>query len=406
MGLIVQKFGGSSVADAERIHRAARRIIATKHAGNQVVVVVSAMGDATDNLIKLARQVCEIPPKREMDQLLATGEQVTIALMAMAIHSQGHEAISFTAGQIGLITDTSFSKAKIQSINKARVFEQLSAGKIVIVAGFQGVTPEGDLTTLGRGGSNATLVALGAVLQADCCENFTDVDGIFTADPRLVPTARKIDRISYDEMLELSGLGAQVLQTRAVEFAKKYNVPLHVRNSQNDNEGTWIVSESRNMENIVVSGCALKKDVTRVGFKGVPDVPGVAARIFSTIADANIIVDDIIQTVSADGTAAISFTVEHGDITDLKPVVEKLVCDLGGQTAATFDAGLAKVSVVGVGMRTHTGVARRMFTALADNKINIQNITTSEIKISCIVAKEDGTRALNVVHDAFELGRT
>jgi len=406
MGLIVQKFGGSSVADAERIHRAARRIIATKHAGNQVVVVVSAMGDATDNLIKLARQVCEIPPKREMDQLLATGEQVTIALMAMAIHSQGHEAISFTAGQIGLITDTSFSKAKIQSINKARVFEQLSAGKIVIVAGFQGVTPEGDLTTLGRGGSNATLVALGAVLQADCCENFTDVDGIFTADPRLVPTARKIDRISYDEMLELSGLGAQVLQTRAVEFAKKYNVPLHVRNSQNDNEGTWIVSESRNMENIVVSGCALKKDVTRVGFKGVPDVPGVAARIFSTIADANIIVDDIIQTVSADGTAAISFTVEHGDITDLKPVVEKLVRDLGGQTAATFDAGLAKVSVVGVGMRTHTGVARRMFTALADNKINIQNITTSEIKISCIVAKEDGTRALNVVHDAFELGRT
>lgn len=405
MGLIVQKFGGSSVADAARIHRAARRIIATKQAGNQVVVVVSAMGDTTDDLIQLAKQICDNPPKREMDQLLATGEQVTIALMAMAIHAQGHEAISFTAGQMGLITDAAFSKAKIQSINKARIFEQLSHGKIVIVAGFQGITPEGELTTLGRGGSNATLVALGAVLSADACENFTDVDGIYTADPRIVPTARKIDRISYDEMLELSGLGAQVLQTRAVEFAKKYNVPLHVRNSQNDNEGTWIVSETRNMENIVVSGCALKKDVTRVGFKGVPDVPGVAARIFSTIADANIIVDDIIQTVSLDGTAAISFTVEHGDIADLKPVVEKLVKDLGGQTAATFDAGLAKVSVVGVGMRTHTGVARRMFTALADAKINIQNITTSEIKISCIISKEDGPRALNVVHDAFELGK-
>lgn len=405
MGLIVQKFGGTSVADAARIHAAARRIIAAKEAGNQVVVVVSAMGDTTDHLIDLARQVCPNPPKREMDQLLATGEQVTIALMAMAIHAQGHQAISFTGGQIGLITDTAFTKARIQSINKARIFDQLNAGKIVIVAGFQGVTPDGELTTLGRGGSNATLVALGAVLKADACENFTDVDGIYTADPRIVPTARKIDRISYDEMLELSGLGAQVLQTRAVEFAKKYNVPLHVRNSQNGNEGTWIVAETRNMENIVVSGCALKKDITRVGFKSVADRPGIAALIFSSIADANIVVDDIIQTVSPDGTAAISFTVEHGDIADLQPVVDRLVKELGGSTTATYDAGLAKVSVVGVGMRTHTGVAKRMFSALANAKINIQNITTSEIKISCIVAKEDGPRALNVVHDAFELGK-
>jgi aspartate kinase len=405
MGLIVQKFGGSSVADAPRIHRAAKKIIAAKQAGHQVVVVVSAMGDTTDDLIALARQVCDNPPKREMDQLLATGEQVTIALMAMAIHAQGHEAISFTAGQMGLVTDTAFSKARIQSINQQRIIEQLQNGKIVIVAGFQGVTPDGDLTTLGRGGSNATLVALGAVLKADVCENYTDVDGIYTADPRIVKTARKIERISYDEMLELSGLGAQVLQTRAVEFAKKYGVPLHVRNSQNDNPGTWIVAETPNMENIVVSGAALKKDVTRVSFKTVPDKPGMAAKIFSTIADANIVVDDIIQTVNADGTAAISFTVEHGDLADIKPVVEKLVTELGGQTQAVYQADLAKVSVVGVGMRTHTGVARRMFTALAENKINIQNITTSEIKISCIISKEDGPKALNVVHDAFELGK-
>jgi aspartate kinase len=405
MGLIVQKFGGTSVADAPRIHKAARRAIAAKEKGNQVVVVVSAMGDTTDDLIALARQVCENPPKREMDQLLATGEQQTIALMAMAIHAQGHEAISFTGGQIGLVTDTSFSKARIQSINKQRIFEQLGAGKIVIIAGFQGVTPEGDYTTLGRGGSNATLVAVGAVLQADVCENYTDVDGIFTADPRIVPTARKIDRISYDEMLELSGQGASVLQTRAVEFAKKYGVPLHVRNSQNDTEGTWIVSETPNMENIVVSGAALKKDITRVSFKAVPDRPGIAARIFSTIADANIVVDDIIQTMNPDGTAAVSFTVEHGDLADIKPVVDRLVADFGGTAQATYQADLAKVSVVGVGMRTHTGVARRMFTALAEHKINIQNITTSEIKISVIVSKEDGPKALNTVHDAFDLGK-
>src|SRR6059058_6381323 len=234
MGLIVQKFGGSSVADAERIHRAAARAIATREKGNQVAVVVSAMGDTTDDLINLAKKICPNPPKREMDQLLATGEQQTIALMAMAIHAQGHGVISFTGGQIGLVTDNSFSKARIQSINKQRIYQELEQGRIVIVAGFQGVTPEGDVTTLGRGGSNATLVALGATLKADVCENYTDVDGIYTADPRIVKNARKIDRISYDEMLELSGLGASVLQTRAVEFAKKYNVPLHVRNSQHD----------------------------------------------------------------------------------------------------------------------------------------------------------------------------
>ncbi len=409
MGLIVQKFGGTSVADAEKIHRAARRAIAEKSKGNQVVVVVSAMGHTTDELIDLAKQVCgfggcdKVPPKREMDQLLVTGEQVTIALMAMAIHAQGHEAISFTGGQIGLVTDSAFSKARIQSINKQRIFQELDKGKIVIVAGFQGVTPEGEVTTLGRGGSNATLVAVGAVLSADVCENYTDVDGIYTADPRIVKNARKVDKISYDEMLELSGLGASVLQTRAVEFAKKYNVPLHVRNSANDHPGTWIVAETPNMEHIVVSGAALKKDLTRVTIKDVPDHPGIAAQIFATIANANIVVDDIIQTVSDDNTANVSFTVEHGDLNDLKPVVDRLTRELGPGTKATYQSELAKVSVVGVGMRTHTGVAQRMFKALADNKINIQNISTSEIKISCIIDREQSAKALQVVHDAFEL---
>ena len=412
MGLIVQKFGGTSVADAGRIHRAAAKAIAAKNKGHKVVVVVSAMGDTTDDLIGLAKQVCthggrEIqPPKREMDQLLVTGEQVTIALMAMAICAQGHEAISFTGGQIGLTTDATFSKARIQSINYQRIEEQLGKGRIVIVAGFQGVTSEGDVTTLGRGGSNATLVAVGAVLKADVCENYTDVDGIFTADPRIVKNARKIDRISYDEMLELSGLGASVLQTRAVEFAKKYNVPLHVRNSQNDNEGTWIVAETPNMEHIVVSGAALKKDLTRVTVKNVPDRPGIAAKIFSDIAQANIVVDDIIQTVMEDNnTANISFTVEHGDLHDIKPVVDKMVKELGGATKATYHGNLAKVSVVGVGMRVHTGVAYRMFSALAQAGVNIQNISTSEIKISCIIDTEQGPKALQTVHDAFELGK-
>lgn len=411
MGLIVQKFGGTSVADAPRIHRAARRAVAAKEAGNQVVVVVSAMGDTTDDLLELAKQVCTyegkeaVPPKREMDQLLVTGEQVTIALMAMALHAQGHEAISFTGGQIGLVTDDAFSKARIQSINKQRIFEQLDKGRIVIVAGFQGMTAEGDYTTLGRGGSNATLVAVGAVLKADVCENFTDVDGIYTADPRICKNARKIDRISYDEMLELSGLGASVLQTRAVEFAKKYNVPLHVRNSQNDNEGTWIVAETPNMEHIVVAGAALKKDLIRVTFRAVADRPGIAAKIFGEIAAANIVVDDIIQNVMDDDTANISFTVEHGDLNDVKPVVDRLAKELGAKIAPTYHADLAKVSVVGAGMRNQTGVAQRMFKTLADAKINIQNITTSEIKISVIIDKADGPKALQLVHDAFELGK-
>ena len=348
MGIVVQKFGGTSVATAEKIHIAARKVVAAKLAGNQVAVVVSAMGHTTDELIDLAKKVCgqTIPPKREMDQLISTGEQVTIALIAMALNAQGHDAISFTGGQIGMITDENFSKARItKDINAKKIHDELNKGKIVIVAGFQGVTENGDITTLGRGGSNATLVALGAALHADVCENYTDVDGIYTADPRVVPDARKIDRISYDEMMELSSVGASVLQTRAVEFAKKYNVPVHVRNSQNENPGTWIVAETPEMEHIVVSGCALKKDLTRVTLKQLPDKPGVVAQLFQACGDANIVVDDIIQNSMEDGTANVSFTVEHGDVADLKVVVDTQLKSLGGGTAK-YDANLAKVSVV------------------------------------------------------------
>ncbi len=406
MGIIVQKFGGTSVATPERIHKAAEKVVAAKNAGNQVVVVVSAMGHTTDELVTIATKVWGDtpgqPPKREMDQLLATGEQVTIALIAMALAAQGHEAISFTGGQIGLITDENFSKARVKEIDKQKILAELDKGKIVIVAGFQGVTSSGDITTLGRGGSNATLVAIGAVLHADVCENYTDVAGIFTADPRIVKDARLIKEISYDEMMELSSVGASVLQTRAVEFAKKYNVRIHVRHSQTDQPGTMIVAETKAMEHIVVSGCALKRDLTRVTLKNIPDRPGVVATIFAAVGEAHVVVDDIIQNVMADGTANISFTTEHGDVADLKPVVEKQLQELGGGPA-TYDTHLAKVSVVGVGMKQSTGVAAKMFGALAREKVNIQNISTSEIRISCIVSKDDAEKALRAVHAAFEL---
>jgi aspartate kinase len=410
MSIIVQKFGGTSVASAEKIHKAAEKVVAAKKAGNQVVVVVSAMGHTTDELVDLAQKVWDgrdgQPPKREMDQLLATGEQVTIALIAIALAAQGHEAISFTGGQIGLITDENFTKARVKEIDHQRIIKELDKGKIVIIAGFQGITSDGHVTTLGRGGSNATLVAIGAVLKASVCENFTDVAGIFTADPRIVPDARLIKEISYDEMMELSSVGASVLQTRAVEFAKKYNVKIHVRNSQTDQPGTMIVAETQAMEHIVVSGCALKRDLTRVTLKQVPDHPGVVATLFSAIGEANIVVDDIIQNVMADGTANISFTVEHGDVTDLKPVVEQQLKTFGAPAGvAIYDTDLAKVSVVGVGMKQSTGVAAKMFGALAREKINIQNISTSEIRISCIIAKPDAEKALRAVHAAFDLGK-
>jgi aspartate kinase len=402
MSIVVMKFGGTSVADAEKIRAAATRAIKTKKAGHQVVMVVSAMGDSTDDLVNLAKQITSDPPKREMDQLLATGEQVTISLMAMAMEAMGQKAISFTAGQIGIITDSVHTKARIKTINVRRIHEQLDSGRIVIVAGFQGVTADGAVTTLGRGGSNVTLVAIAAALKAQVCENFTDVDGIYTADPRVVPNARKIDKISYDEMLELASLGANVLHNRAVEFAKKYDVPIHVRSSLHNRKGTMIVAETGDMERIAVSGAALKDKMARVTLRGVKDQPGVAARVFHTIADANIVVDDIIQTVADDGTATISFTVDLGDLDDTRKVIDRLCTSLG--CMARFDDHLAKISVVGVGMRVHTGVAQRMFAALAQAGINIQNITTSEIRISCLISRQQGKEALRLVHDAFELG--
>jgi len=402
MSVVVMKFGGSSVADAEKIRAAAKRAIRTRRAGHQVVMVVSAMGDTTDHLVDLARQVSAAPPKREMDQLLVTGEQVTIALVAMALEEMGQPAISLTAGQIGMVTDDVHTKARIKTIDVRRVREQLDAGRIVIVAGFQGITAGGAMTTLGRGGSNVTLVAVAAALRADVCENFTDVDGIFTADPRIVPGARKIDRVSYDEMLELASLGASVLHNRAVEFAKKYDVPIHVRNSRNFRKGTVIVAETEGMERIVVSGVALKDKLARVTLRGVPDRPGVAARIFHAIATRNVVVDDIIQTVADDRTATVAFTVDLGELADAKKVVAELCEQLG--CAAVFEDNLAKVSAVGVGMRVHTGVAERMFAALAAAGVNIQNITTSEIKISCLIDRDQGKQALRIVHDAFELG--
>ncbi|RKY26425.1 MAG: aspartate kinase [Planctomycetota bacterium] len=403
MSIVVMKFGGTSLADAEKIRSAARRAVRTARQGHQVVMVVSAMGKSTDGLEDLARQVMrnKPAPKREMDQLLSTGEQVTIALMAMAIEEMGMPAISFTAGQIGMVTDERHTKARIKSIAAKTIHRQLDAGKIAIIAGFQGVTEAGAITTLGRGGSNVTLVAIAATLKADMCENYTDVDGIYTTDPRLVPTAKKISQISYDEMLELSSLGANVLHNRAVEFAKKYNVPIHVRSSLNNKKGTLIVAETESMEHILVSGAALKNKLARISFRSVPDRPGTAAKIFHTMAKADIVVDDIIQ--NSDGSLAmVAFTTELAELPDAKKVCDEIAKDLG--CSVTYEKHLAKVSVVGVGMRVHTGVAERMFAALAKAKINIQNITTSEIKISCLIDGKDATKALNLVHDAFELG--
>mgnify|MGYP005835564345 CR=1 FL=1 len=405
MGLVVQKFGGTSVANAERIHRAARRAIRAKLEGHRVVVVVSAMGKTTDELIDLANQVTSAPPKREMDMLLTTGEQISIALMAMAIDAAGHEAISFTGGQVGLVTDASHTKARIKKIDADRIHEELKAGRIVIVAGFQGITEDGAITTLGRGGSDTTAVALAAALKADACEIYTDVDGVYTTDPRIVPQAKKIEKISYDEMLELASLGAGVMHSRAIEFGKKYDVPIHVRSSLTDTPGTMIITETPEMEEIVVRGATLKKDLARVFLMGVPNKPGVAARIFARIAKHNIAVDDIIQNVSQDGNVAnIGFTTGATDAKEAQAVCQEIGKEIGFAKVES-DEKVAKVSIVGVGMKTHTGVAAKMFNALADAKVNIGNISTSEIVISCIVDRADAEKALKAVHAAFELDK-
>ncbi len=403
MALLVQKFGGTSVADSSKIRAAARRAIAAHNRGEQVLVVVSAQGHTTDDLIKQAKEIHERPPAREMDMLLATGEQVSVALMAMAIHAQGVPAISFTGAQIGIVTDSFHTKARIRNISTERVRQALGEGKIVIVAGFQGVDDDYNITTLGRGGSDTTAVALAAVLGADACEIYTDVDGVYTTDPRVVPEARKIDRISFDEMLELASLGAGVMHSRSIEFAKKYGVPIHVRSSFKPDEGSWIVAEgdARRL-GVRVTGAALAKDEARITLTGVPDRPGVVRQIFGAIASANIVVDMIVQNIATEGVTEVSFTVNDDDLEQTLLVAETASRAIGA-TGISHDSQVAKVSVVGLGMRTHTGVAQEMFQALSDAGINIQMITTSEIKISVLVDRPSAAHALQTVHAAFHL---
>jgi aspartate kinase len=406
--LVVQKFGGSSVATAERIMRAARRAIRAQQDGKQVIVVVSARGDTTDELISLAREICEQPPAREMDMLLSTGEQISIALMAMAIQSLGQPAISFTGAQIGIVTDSFHTKARIKNISTARIRQALNEGKIVIVAGFQGIDESYNITTLGRGGSDTTAVALAAVMKHDPagngevgCEIYTDVDGVYTTDPRVVPEARKIDVLSYDEMLELASMGAGVMHSRSIEFAKKFDVPLQVRSSFTDTEGTWIVPETDWMRGVVVCGAAITRDEARISLEGVPDEPGISHRVFAAIADQNVVVDMIGQNVGQDGRANIGFTVLHNELPTTLAVLRPLAQELGA--TVEHEEEVSKVSIVGTGMRTHTGVAERMFAALAAAEVNMKMITTGDIKISVLVAKEDGVKALRAVHQAFHL---
>ena len=409
MAIVIQKFGGSSLADSSCIIRCAERAAAARRDGHRVVVVVSAMGETTDDLIALAAQVTDQPSQRELDMLLTTGEQVSIALMTMALHRGGMAAVSMTGAQIGIITDEFHTRARIRSIDTEALQAELDDGRIIVVAGFQGMSSEGQLTTLGRGGSDTTALAIAAALGvggeagAGMCEIYTDVDGVYTADPRIVPNARKLDRISAEEMLELASLGAGVLHSRAVVFGQKYNVPIHVRHSGKPVKGTMIVRETPDMEDVTVVGCALTPDLGRISVRGIPNSPGMQGNLFKRIAGTDAVVDDIIQTESGE-TANISFMVDHRDLAEVKVAVEKALHDAGAGEMA-IEIGLAKVSAVGVGMRTHAGVAATMFAALGDAGVHIANITTSEIKISCIVPKEQGEKALRAVHDAFGLDR-
>ncbi len=405
MAVFVQKFGGTSVGDPERIARCAGRVKQRVDEGHQVVVVVSAMGHSTDDLIELASRVSDRPERRELDMLMATGEQVSVALVAMALQRVGVPAVSLTGGQAGITTDGAFGRARVTRVDRGRLEAELAEGRVPVVCGFQGLSSTGEVTTLGRGGSDTTAVALAATLrvaeQGGCCEIFTDVDGVYTADPRLVPSASKLARISYQEMLELALLGAQVMHPRAVLFGERYGVPIHVRHRQRPEEGTMMCRETPEMEEVMVVGAALKQDLGRVSLRRIPNNAGVQGLLFDAVAKAGIMVDDIMQTEFGE-IASISFTVDHGDLADVKIAASK-VLDRFGTGELAIEIGLAKISVVGTGMKSHVGVAARMFTALGAAGIPIHNITTSEIKISCILGKEHAQRALAISHEVFGL---
>ena len=429
--LIVQKYGGSSVANPERIKNVARRVVDYKKKGNDLVVVVSALGDTTDELIELAAKISDNPPEREMDMLLSTGEQISVALLAMAIQELGVEAISLTGSQVGIITDTVHTRARIVKIEAQKLRQELKKGRIVIVAGFQGMTPEQDITTLGRGGSDLSAVALAKTLEADECEIYTDVEGIFTADPRVEPRARKLEAITYDEMLEMASLGAQVMQARSIEVAKKFDVPIHVRSSFSRKRGTMIIKEVKNMEDVLVTGVTLNKNESKITVCDVPDKPGIAARIFTQLSEGGINVDMIVQNVSHTKQTDISFTVPKNDGARAIRLTKKAASGLGygkpnhghlasglgygkpnhghlasglGELQVLEDSDIARISIVGVGMKTHSGVAAKMFETLADEKINIEMISTSEISISCIIKKKFAEAALRALHQKFGLG--
>ncbi|MCX6905791.1 MAG: aspartate kinase [Verrucomicrobia bacterium] len=400
--LIVQKYGGTSVANTDRIKNVANRVAKSRAAGHKLVVVVSAMSGVTDGLIKFAKEITPLPSEREMDMLLATGEQQTIALTAIALHTLGVPAVSLTGAQAGIVTDGVHTKAKIQNITPRQTHQLLDEGKVVIVAGFQGMTPEGEVTTLGRGGSDLTAIALAGALQADLCQIYTDVDGVYTADPRIVPTARKLDEISYDEMLELAGTGAKVMQLRSVEFAKKFQVVFEVRSSLNDNPGTIVKEETHTMESVVIRGVSLDKNQSKITLAHVPDKPGVAARIFKAIGDAAINVDMIVQTAAhgASGVTDISFTIDKPDLAKAQKLLESIRHEIGFKQVVASE-NICKLSIVGVGMRSHSGVAAKMFDSLANAGVNIEMISTSEIKISVVIDLAKGDTAMKAVHGAF-----
>ncbi len=406
MALIVQKYGGTSVADPDRMRNVAKHIAALRAQGTDVVAVVSAMGKATDNLVELARQVSSNPQGREMDMLLTTGERISMSLLCMALHDVGCDAMSFTGSQVGIITDTSHTKAKILEIKGDRVREALAAGKVAVVAGFQGVSTEREITTLGRGGSDTTAVALAAALKADACEIYTDVTGVFSADPRLVPQARKLKELSFDEMLEMAGAGSKVLALRSVEFARNHNVPIHVRSSFTWEEGTWVrgidEERKRKMEEPIISGVVHDVGEAKMTLLGVPDRPGVSALLFESLAKANVNVDMIVQNTSIDGTTDISFTLPIGDIKIAEPILKK-VGDEVGATGINKDENIVKLSLVGAGMKSSPGIAAKMFRVLADNGVNIEMISTSTIRISVVVERSQLEKAVRALHTAFDL---